>query len=88
MLCAPDAYTLCLGGAGGDDAEEVLFVSAGGLVSRILVSAITTQSRTAKGIAMLNLQVLSNTIPVCNELLDFSDVNQSLSTSCCCRPGA
>jgi hypothetical protein len=42
-------------------------VSAGGLVSRILVSAITTQSRTAKGIAMLNLQVLSNTIPVCDE---------------------
>lgn len=43
--------------AGSDDAEEVLFVSAGGLVSRILVSAITIQSRTAKGIAMLNLQV-------------------------------
>jgi hypothetical protein len=43
--------------ADGDDGDEVLFVSAGGLVSRILVSAITTQSRTAKGIAMLNLQV-------------------------------
>lgn len=42
---------------GGDDEEEVLFVSAGGLVSRNLVSSITIQSRTAKGIAMLNLQV-------------------------------
>lgn len=60
----------CGHGAGGDDAEEVLFVSAGGLVSRILVSAITTQSRTAKGIAMLNLQVLSNTIAVCDERFD------------------
>lgn len=45
-------------------------MSAGGLVSRILVSAITTQSRTAKGIAMLNLQVLSNTIAVCDERFD------------------
>ncbi len=42
--------------AGGDSTEEVLFVSAAGLVSRNLVSTITVQSRTAKGIAVLNLQ--------------------------------
>lgn len=42
--------------SGGDNEEEVLFVSAGGLVSRNLVNSITIQSRSAKGIAMLNLQ--------------------------------
>ena len=90
VVCAREKQACCCD-AGGDDAEEVLFVSAGGLVSRILVSAITTQSRTAKGIAMLNLQVSSKTIRVCTGCFDHVDVNESLSTgisaeTTCLRP--
>lgn len=41
----------------GDDGEEVVFVSSNGLVSRTLVSSIAVQSRSAKGVNILNLKV-------------------------------
>ena len=85
LLSCARVRQACCHDAGGDDAEEVLFVSAGGLVSRILVSAITTQSRTAKGIAMLNLQVSSKIVPVFTKCFDHVDVNKSLSTGIYCR---
>lgn len=41
----------------GSDAEEVVFVSAGGLMSRVLINNISIQSTKSRGTAVLNLQV-------------------------------
>lgn len=41
----------------GSDAEEVVFVSAGGLMSRVLINNISIQSTRSRGSTVLNLQV-------------------------------
>lgn len=59
-------------------------MSAGGLVSRILVSAITVQSRTAKGIGMLNLQVLLDGSTCVAATCDFSCESVWENAVCSC----
>ncbi len=43
----------------GEEGEEVLLGSAGGMLSRILLSSIKVYGRNAKGVSVLRLQVRS-----------------------------